>query len=54
MGLRKSVLLLFFSEMEKKKKTRNIRGHIQVIKYSKNISKKREFEREKNYQRRNY
>ena len=56
MGLRKSVLLLFFSEMEnwKKKKSRNIRGHIQVIKYSKNISKKREFEREKNYQRRNY
>lgn len=53
MGLRKSVLLLFFSEMGKKK-TRNIRGHIQVIKYSKNISKKREFEREKNYQRRNY
>lgn len=40
--------------MENQKEKLDIRGHIQVIKYSKKISKKREFEREKNYQRKNY
>ena len=44
-------------EMENQKEKLDIRGHIQVIIYSKKISKKREFEKRekrKNYLRKNY